>query len=474
MSGAWPSRRWLALAAALAVLHSIEPIASLPYDFARNYNEGWNAYHAASIGSERPLYPPADSLFPNNYPPLSFVAVATLGGDPIRTGRWLSLAAFLALGIAIGVTGARLTGSRRLGALSALLVWSWMAAAFGEYVAMNDPQLLAHAFATWGLAVLAGGRTPARLTGAALLMLGSGLVKHNLLALPLAVTVWLSTTDRAALRTWLAVAAVGGLVALGALAAVYGGSVFDSVLRGRSLEPALAADLVAEWLPRLAAPLALGALAWREAWRDGDGRLLALWAAFALALGTLFGAGEGVGMNTWFELLLALALLGPWLLARFHALLPQAASVVPVGAVLLALLLDPLVQAPKRLLALPETLARNAEWESGTEVDRAYLAPTPDPVLCETLALCFWAGKAPAVDLFNSRQLFVNGDADEEALLARVEAGEFSVVQLTSFHPGRDDERVSGQLALALSRHYVVDRVGANGVFLRPRSGRRR
>ena len=56
---------WLALAAALAVLHLIEPFASVPHRFARNVNEGWNAYHTEAVLSERPLYPEASSLFPN-------------------------------------------------------------------------------------------------------------------------------------------------------------------------------------------------------------------------------------------------------------------------------------------------------------------------------------------------------------------------------------------------------------------------
>ncbi len=465
---------WLGLAAALAVLHAIEPIASLPHRFARNYNEGWNAYHAEAVLSDRPLYPEASALFPNNYPPLSFAVVALAGGDPIRTGRALSLAALLVLLLEIGWIAARTTGSRRLGGLAALLAAGWLGAAAPEYVAMNDPQLLAHALAVGGLALVLGERTPARLGAAALLMLGGGLVKHNLVALPLAVTLWLYTSDRRAFASWLIAAIAGGVGALGLLAAVHGESVFESLLRARSVSPGLAAAFAAEWLPRLAAPLALAAMAAREAWRDPDGRLLALYAGLALGVGLFFAAGEGVGVNTGFELLIALSLLGPWLLARLRDLLPEAAEVVPPGALVLALLLDPLLQAPSRLLALPEALAQHAVWEAGTDEDLAYLAEAPDPVICETLALCFWAGKAASVDLYNSQQLFRGGYADEDALLARVEAGAFGVVQLTGLSPNRDDERVSAQLSYALQRHYVVDRVGANGVFLRPRSAQRK
>src|SRR5512145_1184156 len=53
---------------ALALVHLALPVASLPWLAARGYNEGWNAYHAEAVLSERPLYPAPDELFPNNYP----------------------------------------------------------------------------------------------------------------------------------------------------------------------------------------------------------------------------------------------------------------------------------------------------------------------------------------------------------------------------------------------------------------------
>jgi hypothetical protein len=121
------------------------------------------------------------------------------------------------------------------------------------------------------------------------------------------------------------------------------------------------------------------------------------------------------------------------------------------------------------LLALPGRLEATRRLEAVTRKDVAYLGARPGPAVCETLALCFWAGKPAGVDLFNSQQLFRNGRADPEALLARVERGEFGVVQLIDASPNRDDERVSGQLSRVLQLHYVIDRVSANGVFLRPR-----
>jgi hypothetical protein len=57
-------------------------------------NEGWNAYFADAAMGKMPLYPSADKLITNNYPPLSFYIVGVVGrflGDPVLAGRLLSL-----------------------------------------------------------------------------------------------------------------------------------------------------------------------------------------------------------------------------------------------------------------------------------------------------------------------------------------------------------------------------------------------
>jgi hypothetical protein len=425
------------------------------------------------VGSERPLYPEPAALFPNNYPPLSFPVVAAAGwlvGDPLRGGRAVSLLALLVLSIEIGWLVRRFTGSTALAVFAGLLFPASLAVTAEDYVATNDPQLLGHALVVGGLVVLGEGRSPARIALAALAMVLGGLVKHNLIALPLAVTLWLLGRERRAFASWLAASALLVATALGTLWLVFGASFFASVLapRGSSLE--LAALASADALQSLAALLAVAVLAAREAWRDADARLLALYAACALVLGFAATAGEGVARNAYFDLLIALCLLGPFLVARVNALLPAGARVIPTSALALALLLGPLITAPDALLGLPGRLEAQRRLEAFTREDIAYLAARPGPAACETLAVCFWAEKPPGVDLFNSQQLFRSGRADPERFLERVARGELGVVvQLTGLDPNRDDDRVSGQLSHALQLHYVIDRVSGNGVFLRPR-----
>ena len=73
-------------------------------------NEGWNAYFADAAMGKMPLYPSADQLITNNYPPLSFYIVGLAGrfiGDPVLAGRLLSLVAVVGCANDIAVRGMR-------------------------------------------------------------------------------------------------------------------------------------------------------------------------------------------------------------------------------------------------------------------------------------------------------------------------------------------------------------------------------
>src|SRR5215470_11522832 len=85
-------------------------------------NEGWNAYFADAAMGKMPLYPSADQLITNNYPPLSFYIVGTVGrlvSDPVLAGRLLSLISVIAIATAIALSVRRLGGSGAAARISA-------------------------------------------------------------------------------------------------------------------------------------------------------------------------------------------------------------------------------------------------------------------------------------------------------------------------------------------------------------------
>jgi len=485
--------------ALLVALLLLEPLLMIPLHVPLNYNEGWNAYFAArAVGvAAGPLYP-ADGLAFNNYPPLSFYAVGALGrygvGDMIVAGRIVAAASLLASAALVGTCVRRLGGDRRGGLVaSGLLLFS--ATFFREYVAMDDPQWLAHALMLGGLAVLlrdqARGRIPAgRVVAAALLVAAGGFVKHSLVGLPLAVTVWLALARPRVAATWL-LAAVGS-VAAGLLATVllHGADAFADVLRHRRVFRAGRAARALGALAPLLPMLCVAGLGWRTRRRDDrampspgpSGGLSAgpspslfagLFVAISLLTGIVQRLGEGVNFNAHFETLIALCLAAGLAVSRVSA--AGLAGRGRLGPAALAT-----VAALPALALAPWLLARSWEQAAG----RQALARSWQPVIeriraapglagCEMPSLCFWVGKPLAVDQFNLGQsLGAGGSIDGFDALARTHAfgafeyGRDAYVRATTAGPHFRDPLIVDLLA----RGYALAATGPDGaVLLEPR-----
>jgi len=460
----------LALLVACAL---IEPLASLSVQVSKNYNEGWNAYYALRAIEDQPLYPRGEPLLINNYPPLSFYAVGGLGmlvGDHVIAGRIVSLLACLVIAAAIAVT-VRLSGaSRPAGIVAGLVFLGVLRGLSPDYVGVNDPQLLAHAIATAGLAVLiARPRSISHLTLGAGLMVLAGLFKHNLVALPLAVTVWLALDHRAVLKYWLLAAPGFAALGMALVLAAYGFVAVESMLAGRLYTPAHALDVARDVLLIVQIPLVawlILAICDRHA---TESRLIAAYGLVALLVGFALAGGADVNRNVFFDLVIALALACGLLFARLADWLERQSVVSSArGALVLALVvgigaalpLDPI----KRVM--PGFAERSRALVEASRADIAWLRALEGPALCRTLALCYWAGKPFEVDPFNLQQAILTGRLDPELLRSRLAGREFAGVQWPPEFP------LAPPLADALRRHYEKARSSANGDFFVPRSER--
>ena len=214
-----------------------------------------------------------------------------------------------------------------------------------------------------------------RVAAAAALTVAGGLVKHNLVAVPAALTLWLWFADRRAFWTW---AASGTLLAAGActaLFATWGSAVFVDVLAPARSYSGL--RMVAHGMPLLlfALPALLAARPLSDAWRS-DPRLLlpVLLLAVAIPTALIQRSGDGVDINATFETVFALAI------------------AVPVGCALLGrhserwlalAALPALTLVPVALIAGGKELAdRNAQvrhWQPFI----ARIAATRGPVACD-------------------------------------------------------------------------------------------
>lgn len=459
--------------AGVTLVALVEPVLFLPDPIARNYNEGWNAFRARAVVEGGSLYPPSGSTVFNNYPPLSFHLVGGLAGergDPIVVGRVLALLSLLVVAGAIGNIAASLTGAASRGWLAALLALGWFAVRFPHYVAMNDPQMFGHALQYLGLAVLVRhGHARTALIGSMLLLLLGGLVKHVLLPVPFAVAIWLFLERRRDFLVWVVGASAAVALALVAMALLYGAPVFEGILlHERAMRLHLFAMALQNWFVSLTplfagatALLVLGPHASRE-------RLMLLTAAFAtlVAIGVSFG--EGVTYNAVFDLTFVAVILCTSVFDRLMRLAGTAPAAAWYAPLFLGLITANLfVAAPLRALRTWEAVQSRPERLQQAREDITFVAAVAGPVLCENAALAHWADKNYEVDFFNYGQRIATGADDGSALLERLRAREFGLVQLDQ--PG-GSSRLNPVLDAAIGEHYELTRISpVNGWMYRPR-----
>ena len=386
-------------------------------------------------------------------------------GDQMIAGRLVAMAAFAAWLALVALAARRLRCSSTNAVFGAITLAIYMFVFSDFYVGVNDPQVLGHALQALGLVILLSDRkTAAGLAAAGVLFAAGVFVKNNLIALPLAATLWLLANERS--RGWrlIAVGAVAGAAGVALCVAAFGPQFAAQVMSPRALVPAKAAMMSWQWTGRMVLPL--GAIVWlaSRAKRDRPAGLVITYAVTSIGLGLLFALGDGVYWNTMFDADCAVALTAALVLQRA----PASASGLRRLAVPAAYLAAP---------AIVVALAANVHWlsprfwfdprwsETGTaggEID--FLRGHAGPALCEDLAFCYWAGKPVAVDFFNIQQRATHEAWRVEAIARRLDAREFEVAQIDD--PGRD---LGPRFTEALQRNYRIDHKSQWGVFWVPK-----
>ena len=216
-------------------------------------NEGWNAYFADAAMGKMSLYPPADQLITNNYPPLSFYIVGLVGrfvGDPVLAGRLLSLVAMVAIATTIVLSVRRLGGSGLAARISAAFFVATMSRFFISYVGMNEPQLFSEAIMALGfLGFLIARSNDRGYIWSVLVMAFAGFIKHNAIAMPLTVFLWLGLHRRREAVKCFCVAGIAIITGIAACYTLFGSNFFLNILSPRhySLKGELSALRDLEW-----------------------------------------------------------------------------------------------------------------------------------------------------------------------------------------------------------------------------------
>jgi len=459
----------LMAAALLCVAGVVRAISVLPLHVSLDPNEGWNAYHAAAALAGHGLYPSAASLTTNNYPPLSFYVVGYLGkllDDHIIAGRVISLASFLCCSWFVAIAIRRMEGAWQATAFAPLL-FAGILLVTSDYVGMDDPQLLGHALQLAALPfLLREPRGAFAIFASASLFVAGGFVKHNLFALPLAAQIWLALYDRRnALRfaVWIAALSVAGLLAF---RITFGFDLLDRLNSARAYSFAQLRENVSSWLEVGLIPLCalLGLMIWR--WRDRFVALSALYAAISVAVGGWLLGGAGVDVNAMFDADIALALgagLALDVLTRRRGPVPHIASRALAFFCLLPIAMIAFTVSDWREPAYWLHPMRDEAALASDDI--TFLRNHRGPAMCESLALCYWAGKPAEVDMFNLGQQYVTHARNPAPFIGLLDARHFSAIELDETDPFPLPPDVQG----AIRRNYRIDRANDEGVFFVPK-----
>jgi hypothetical protein len=406
-------------------------------------NEGWNAYFADAAINGGVLYPPADALITNNYPPLSFYIVGAIGhltGDNIFAGRVLALLSLLFVGWSIyywlqidpgpqkvaADTATRPPG--RAPAVIAALTFLAYAVTYAHiYVAMDDPQWLAHALMMGGMLVLwSGPEDTRRIVIGAILMMAAGWTKHLLIPLPVTVSLWLLWRSRPAFMKWLISASI--ILAIAALLAwwFHGVRMFQSLhepreyMRWKAITEANAAlrcfaPLIALWL----AGLVKERLGERMAFAS-------LYLMTSAGFAVFVAGGAGVDVNSFFDALIALCLVVGLALERLSAGSRPLGAPAAV-ALAVCLLIYGAVLAP---LLLRDIRNIDADEQTALQDIQVIEANGHGRAACEMVNLCYWAKNAFTVDFFYFGQKLKTGALPRTACADTFEHGDIAMVQL--------------------------------------------
>lgn len=407
------------LLATLSIMCLALPVITLPLHIVHDVNEGWNAYlthRAISADPHLPLYPPAGSMIFNNYPPLSFLIIGALSTlihtDPLFVGRVISLLSLCICSTLIGLIVHRITHNAPASYTASFLFLITSCTVAPSYIGMNDPQWFGQALMLGALSLIMCGSpslqpSHTQIALAALFVVASILTKHNVVACPLALTVWFILRDRRALVTWICVGLSAALVTLYVLVNQYGIVMFEDIfLHHRFMALHRITHILSDFAMMGGLLVGWGLLLKTNTPSDDRQKkarfLVTIYVLFSTALGCFFRLGKGVDINAFFDTLIATSLASGFFLAKSTSPRLFVQKLAYLSFPLWILLPWLFFHNGQTLAQLPQT---QKEWNTTI----AFIHNTPGRVACSELALCYWAHKAEETDTSNLFMSFVTG-----------------------------------------------------------------
>ena len=400
-----------------------------------NYNEAWNAYHLTRVTSGELLYNLQQQWTPVNYPPFSFYIIGSLNKlihNPILAGRYLSLLSLLLIIIMVIFIVNILIKNLYYAVLSGIFCLSLFAAMAQGYIGMNDPQLLGHFPIILALLIyLRPIKIRYHLLIVAALMAVGLFIKHNLIALPLAITIELFLISRQDFFKWLIYL---GLITSGftLISINIAGSNFihEVMLTGsRVYSIQLIVNSVDLLLTKLFIPFTLAIIGITYAARHLQLRITALYLIISITTGIYFSGGLGTSINIYFDTFISLSILLGVILSYLDSK-SKLAKIFPL-IISFSILISTwimVIDSIHKITHLPDL----AKEQQINRVDASFLARQEGSVLCihNSIFICYLSGKSFEYDPFNAGQMVATGKNNKNIFLEKINTGYFSTILL--------------------------------------------
>jgi hypothetical protein len=450
----------LALLFAFSLALLVYPVVRAFYRFGINYNEGWNVYTTQAALQHQLLYYPKYGWTTVNYPLLSFYLVgfaSHLIGDYLVTGRLISLAALLVSCVLVALIVKKLTGGWGPAVFGGALCLGLFCLQIIDYVAMDDPQMLAHPFFLLGLWLyLAHPPSTKRVAGITSLFVVGGNIKQNLLPAPLSVLFDLFLTSSSKALRFIVIGAFLLAVSIG-VNMLLGGPYFVShLLTSRAYSSMRLRTVFFTFYIPMGLPLAISAFWSLWQLQNKQTRVISFYFFSSLLIGIIFGGGKGVSDNTFFDNLFAMSIImGACLDSLWKAPIAglgkggRCRFLVPVLLYSCVFMVFGLWGPKLRSLfaALPQR-------QKAFQTEVSFLLQQPGPAICETLILCYDAGKPYILDPFNSRRLELLGKLNSKEIVSQITERKFGAIQTETPVTQKPNDRFSDDVLDAIGRYY--------------------
>jgi hypothetical protein len=434
----------------------------VPYSF--NVNEGWNAYWASAAWNGSELYPPPNGLRLDPYLPLWFYVTGALGHllrDNITAGRVVATLALFLNSAVVFMIVRQLTKRQTSAWFAAATFLALCGLFFADYVAANDPQLAANLLMTVALFLFvrkAEGRDTlhSRLLIVTLL-LAAGLIKHNVLAVPISIAIFLLIYRRMEFLAFAAWSTAGLIVVCAMLYLIFHTNLFASLLFPRSYDVSSAWEQTTDQLASF--NLLLLVVPFLALQASPAVRLIFIYTVVSLMEGLILSGGFGVDVNVFLDFAIATAIgIGLLQNATLRAVgnQPGRWQTAVSLAVWIAVALTPFVLASQqgfqKTKEIFNTLTNNPQ-----RADVAYIKTKPGPAICENPALCYWAGKDFGVDVNNLKILTFGQPQVERELIAQLTSCFYAVIQVsTDDWDDDEDGRFTAAIIGILKKDYTI------------------